>query len=40
MTPSSSLLSDEAPLELCVVLHPGMTLVDFAGPQCVLGLVA
>jgi cyclohexyl-isocyanide hydratase len=34
----SSLLSNEIPLELGIVLYPGMTLLDFAGPQCALGL--
>jgi putative intracellular protease/amidase len=37
MTQSSSLLSDETPLELCVLLYPGMTLLDFARPQSALG---
>ena len=35
MTQSSSLPSNETPLELGIVLYPGMTLLDFAGPQCV-----
>ena len=30
--------SNETPLELGIVLYPGMTLLDFAGPQCALGL--
>jgi hypothetical protein len=34
MTQSSSLPSNETPLELGIVLYPGMTLLDFAGPQC------
>jgi cyclohexyl-isocyanide hydratase len=38
MTQSSSLPSHETPLELGIVLYPGMTLLDFAGPQCALGL--
>jgi hypothetical protein len=38
MTQPTIFISDEAPLELCVVLFPGMTLLDFAGPQCALGL--
>jgi cyclohexyl-isocyanide hydratase len=38
MTQSSSLPSNETPLELGIVLYPGMTLLDFAGPQCALGL--
>lgn len=38
MTQSSSLPSNEIPLELGIVLYPGMTLLDFAGPQCALGL--
>lgn len=29
---------DNSPLELGIVLYPGMTLLDFAGPQCALGL--
>lgn len=37
-TPSSSLLFHESPLELGIVLYPGMTLLDLAGPQCALGL--
>jgi cyclohexyl-isocyanide hydratase len=38
MTQSNSLPSNERPLELGIVLYPGMTLLDFAGPQCALGL--
>ena len=38
MTQPSSLPSNEIPLELGIVLYPGMTLLDFAGPQCALGL--
>jgi cyclohexyl-isocyanide hydratase len=38
MTQSTSLPSNEMPLELGIVLYPGMTLLDFAGPQCALGL--
>ena len=38
MTQSSSLPSNETPLELGIVLYPGMTLLDFAGSQCALGL--
>ena len=38
MTQSSSLPSHETPLELGIVLYPGMTLLDFAGPECALGL--
>jgi cyclohexyl-isocyanide hydratase len=37
MTQSSSLPSHETPLELGIVLYPGMTLLDFVGPQCALG---
>lgn len=36
MTQSSSLPSNETPLEIGIVLYPGMTLLDFAGPQCAL----
>ena len=36
MTQSSSLPSTETPLEIGIVLYPGMTLLDFAGPQCAL----
>jgi cyclohexyl-isocyanide hydratase len=35
---SRSELPDNSPLELGIVLYPGMTLLDFAGPQCALGL--
>jgi putative intracellular protease/amidase len=38
MTISSTLPSNETPLELGIVLYPGMTLLDFAGPQRALGL--
>ena len=38
MTQPNSLSSNEIPLELGIVLYPGMTLLDFAGPQCALGL--
>jgi cyclohexyl-isocyanide hydratase len=38
MTISSTLPSNRTPLELGIVLYPGMTLLDFAGPQCALGL--
>ena len=39
MTISSTLPSNKmAPLELGIVLYPGVTLLDFAGPQCALGL--
>jgi cyclohexyl-isocyanide hydratase len=38
MIPTSGLLSDDIPLELGIVLYPGITLLDLAGPQCALGL--
>jgi cyclohexyl-isocyanide hydratase len=38
MTQSSSVPADEPPLELGIVLYPGMTLLDVAGPQSALGL--
>jgi hypothetical protein len=38
MTISSTLPSNKTPLELGIVLYPGVTLLDFAGPQCALGL--
>jgi cyclohexyl-isocyanide hydratase len=38
MTIFSTLPSSKTPLELGIVLYPGMTLLDFAGPQCALGL--
>jgi hypothetical protein len=38
MTISSTLPSNKTPLELGIVLYPGMTLLDFAGPQCAVGL--
>jgi len=34
MTISSTLPSNKTPLELGIVLYPGMTLLDLAGPQC------
>jgi cyclohexyl-isocyanide hydratase len=34
MTQSSRLPLNETPLEFGIVLYPGMTLLDFAGPQC------
>ena len=37
MTQSSSFPSHDTPLELGIVLYPGMTLLDFVGPQCALG---
>lgn len=38
MTQSISLPLHQTPLELGIVLFPGMTLLDLAGPQCALGL--
>jgi cyclohexyl-isocyanide hydratase len=38
MTISSALASNKTPFELGIVLYPRVTLLDFAGPQCSLGL--
>jgi cyclohexyl-isocyanide hydratase len=37
-TPANSMLFHEDPIELGIVLYPGMTLLDFVGPQCALSL--